>query len=65
MDNGSDQMVAAMLAAAIVGTMQFADSNEGMREAVRLYRSLSRRVRRIHDEDERAQLLPGDHPNSI
>jgi hypothetical protein len=60
MDQNSERIVAATLTAAIIGQMKFPDANEAMREAVRVYRSLSRRLRRIHDDEERAELVPGE-----
>ena len=62
MDQNTERMVAATLTAAIIGQMEFPDANEAMREAVRVYRSLSRRLRRIHDDDERAELVTGETP---
>jgi hypothetical protein len=59
MDQNSERIVAATLAAAIIGQMEFPDPNEAMKEAVRVYRSLSRRLRRIHDDEERAELVTG------
>jgi hypothetical protein len=57
MDQNSERIIAATLTAAIIGKIQFPDVNEAMREAVRVYRSLSRRLHRIHDDEERAELV--------
>lgn len=60
MDQNSERIVAATLTAAIIGQMEFPDANEAMRELLRVYRTLSRRLRRVHDDEERAELVTGE-----
>jgi hypothetical protein len=60
MDQNSERIVAATITAAIVGKIEFSDANEAMKEALRVYRTLSRRLRRIHDDEERAELVTGE-----
>ena len=56
MDQNSERIIAATLTAAIIRNDQYHDRNDATREAVRVYRSMSRRLRRVHDDDERTEL---------
>ena len=58
MDDNTEHLIAATLTAAIVQNSESVagDANETMREVVRIYRLLVRRLHRFHEEDERAQL---------
>lgn len=63
MDDNSAERIAGDLTVAILGRIDIVDANDGIREASRIYRTLLRRIKRAHEEEDRLDTVLTEPPH--
>lgn len=68
MSDNSAERIAGDLTVAILGRIDITDANDAIREASRVYRTLLRRIKRVHEEEEPLDSVleePAEPPHSV